>query len=139
MKNILVLCTGNSCRSVMAEALINHLGAGAYKAVSAGSKPAGFVHPKSIETLNRHGIEAGVPRSKSWDEFQGHNFDLVITVCDAAASESCPIFLGQHEKLHWSTPDPATATGSEENITAAFDEAFTMLKSRIEKELISHA
>lgn len=67
MKNVLVLCTGNSCRSVMAEALINHLGAGIYKAVSAGSKPAGYVHPKSIETLKRHGIEAGTPRSKSWD------------------------------------------------------------------------
>ncbi len=120
----------------MAEALINHLGAGGYKAFSAGSKPAGYVHPKSIETLKRHSIEAGSPRSKSWDEFDGQNFDLVITVCDAAAAESCPVFLGKHEKLHWSTPDPADATGNEEEINAAFDEAFTMLKSRIEKELL---
>lgn len=136
---ILILCTGNSCRSIMAEALINHLGDGSYKAFSAGSKPAGYVHPKSIETLKRHGIDAGKPRSKSWDEFDGQNFDLVITVCDAAASESCPVFLGQQKKLHWSTPDPATATGSEEEITAAFDEAYKMLKTRIEKELINHA
>lgn len=136
MKNVLVLCTGNSCRSVMAEALINHLGAKGYKAVSAGSKPAGYVHPKSIETLSRHGIEAGNPRSKSWDEFEGQSFDLVITVCDAAASESCPVFFGQHKKLYWSTPDPAAATGSEEEINAAFDEAFTMLKDRIESELL---
>lgn len=136
MKNVLVLCTGNSCRSVMAEALINHLGAGVYKAVSAGSKPAGYVHPKSVETLKRHGIEAGNPRSKSWDEFDGQSFYLVITVCDAAASEACPVFLGGHEKRHWSTPDPAAATGSEDDINAAFDEAYNMLKSRIESELL---
>lgn len=120
----------------MAEALINHLGAGAYKAVSAGSKPANYVHPKSLETLQRHGIEAGSPRSKSWDEFEGQTFDLVITVCDAAASEPCPVFFGAHKKLHWSTPDPADATGSEKEIDAAFDEAFVMLKKRVENELL---
>lgn len=136
MKNVLILCTGNSCRSVMAEALINHLGAGSCNAFSAGSKPAGYVHPKSIETLKRHGIEAGSPRSKSWDEFEGQSFDLVITVCDAAASEACPVFLGSHKKLHWPTPDPATATGSEEEINAAFDEAYNKLKARIESELL---
>ncbi|MCD8570779.1 MAG: arsenate reductase ArsC [Alphaproteobacteria bacterium] len=132
VQKILVLCTGNSCRSVMAEALLNHLGQGGIEAVSAGSAPAGYVHPKSIETLKRHGINPGVPRSKSWDEFAGQSFDLVITVCDAAAAESCPVFLGRHEKLHWSTPDPAKAQGSEVEIQAAFDEAFEMLKSRIE-------
>lgn len=136
VKKVLILCTGNSCRSIMAEALINQLGAGRYKAVSAGSKPAGHIHPKSIETLERHGIEVGEPRSKPWDEFEGTNFDLVITVCDAAAAESCPVFLGKHEKLHWSTPDPAAVTGSEDDITAAFDQAFNMLKSRIESELL---
>lgn len=135
MKRALVLCTGNSCRSIMAEALINALGTGRYEAVSAGSNPAGYVHPKSIETLNRHGISVSNPRSKSWDEFAGQPFDLVITVCDAAAAESCPAFLGKHEKLHWSTPDPAKATGTEEEINAAFDEAFGMLKHRIETEL----
>lgn len=135
MKNVLVLCTGNSCRSVMAEALINQLGTGRYRAVSAGSKPAGYVHPKSIDTLKRHGIDPGSPRSKSWDEFAGQHFDLVITVCDAAAAESCPVFLGNHEKLHWSTPDPAAAKGSEEDINAAFDNAFSLLKKRIEEDL----
>jgi arsenate reductase len=136
VKTVLVLCTGNSCRSVMAEMLINHLGAGRYKAVSAGSFPAGYVHPKSIETLKRHGIEAGEPRSQSWDEFTNQKLDLVITVCDQAASEQCPTFLGDYEKLHWSTPDPAKAEGTEEVINVAFDEAFQMLKGRIERELL---
>lgn len=119
----------------MAEALINYLGEGV-KAVSAGSFPAGYIHPKSVETLKRHGIEAGKPRSKSWNEFAGRSFDLVITVCDQAASESCPIILGKYEKLHWSTPDPAKAEGTEKEIDRAFDDAFQMLKNRIEKELL---
>lgn len=136
MKRVLVLCTGNSCRSIMAETLINDLGTGRYEAVSAGSNPAGYVHPKSIETLKCHGLDAGQPRSKSWDEFIGQHFDLVITVCDAAAAESCPAFLGKHEKLHWSTPDPAKAIGTEDEINVAFDEAFFMLKHRIETELL---
>lgn len=136
MKRVLVLCTGNSCRSVMAEALFNHLGKGTIEAVSAGSNPAGYVHPKSIETLKRHGIDPGNPSSKSWDEFTGQHFDLVVTVCDAAAAESCPAFISPVQKLHWSTPDPAKATGTEEEINAAFDEAFLMLKNRIETELL---
>ncbi|MDP2384121.1 MAG: arsenate reductase ArsC [Nitrospirota bacterium] len=129
---VLVLCTGNSCRSVMAEALINHLGRGRYQAWSAGSAPAGYVHPKSIETLQRHRIPPGQPRSKSWDEFATLSFDLVITVCDQAAGESCPLFPGKPKKLHWSTPDPGKATGSETGIDAAFDKAFLMLKDRVE-------
>jgi arsenate reductase len=135
MKKVLVLCTGNSCRSVMAEALINQLRQGEYQAVSAGSFPAGYVHPKSIETLKRHGIDPGEPRSQSWDDFAGQHFDYVITVCDAAANETCPVFQGQYQRLHWSTPDPAKAEGSEADIEAAFDEAFFMLKTRIEQEL----
>lgn len=134
-KRALVLCTGNSCRSVMAEALINQLGKGNYQAVSAGSFPAGYVHPKSIETLTRHGIDPGNPRSKSWDEFAEQSFDLVITVCDQAAGETCPLFSGQPKKLHWSTPDPAKATGSEAEIKVAFDEAFNMLKARVQELL----
>jgi arsenate reductase len=136
MKNVLVVCTGNSCRSVMAEALINHLGKGRYQAFSAGSSPAGFVHPKSIETLQRHGVNSGDPRSKSWIEFIDQPLDLLITVCDQAASESCPAFPGAYTKLHWSTPDPASAAGSEADINAAFDAAFAMLKKRIEQELL---
>ena len=120
----------------MAEVLINHMGEGQYKAVSAGSFPAGYVHPKSIEILERHGINAGEPRSKSWDEFANQNFDLVITVCDQAASESCPIFLGNYQKKHWSTPDPAKAVGTDDEIDQAFDDAFQMIKERIETELL---
>ncbi len=136
MQRVLVLCTGNSCRSIMTEALINALGAGRYEAVSAGSTPTGYVHPKSIDTLKRHGINAGTPRSKSWDEFAGQRFDMVITVCDTAAAESCPAFLGNQEKVYWSIPDPAKTTGTEEKIHASFDEAFLMLKQRIETELL---
>jgi arsenate reductase len=136
MKKILVLCTGNSCRSVMAESLINHLGKGKYEAVSAGSFPAGYVHPESMQALRRNGIDVGEPYSKSWDEFAGHAFDYVITVCDQAASEHCPAFLGEYHKLHWSTPDPAKAEGTEEDIRQAFDEALQMLRKRIEDELL---
>ena len=135
MKNILVVCTGNSCRSIMAEALINHFKPNLYRAVSAGSFPTGYVHPGSIATLARHGIEHGTPRSKSWDEFAGQSFDLVITVCDEAASEVCPVFSGPAKKLHWGTPDPAKVEGSEEDVRAAFDRAFNELRTRIENEL----
>ncbi len=129
---VLVLCTGNSCRSVMAEALINDLHRGRYQAWSAGSHPTGHVHPKSIETLTRHGMDPGRPRSKSWNEFADQPFDLVITVCDQAVGESCPLFQGAPTKMHWSTPDPAQATGSDAEVNAAFDEAFLMLKKRVE-------
>lgn len=130
---VLVLCTGNSCRSIMAEALINNLHHGRYQAWSAGSHPAGYVHPKSIETLKRHGIDPGQSRSKSWNEFVDQQFDLVITVCDQAAGESCPLLQGSPTKMHWSTPDPAKAIGSDLEINCAFDEAFLMLKKRVEK------
>lgn len=133
---VLVLCTGNSCRSIMAEALINDLGQGRFQAWSAGSFPTGHVHPRSLDTLRRHGIDPGQPRSKSWNELSRQPFDLVITVCDQAAGESCPIFPGQPRKLHWSTPDPAKAQGTESEIAAAFDRAFLLLKTRIE-ELIT--
>ena len=132
---VLVLCTGNSCRSVMAEALINDLGHGRYQAWSAGSVPVGYVHTKSIETIKRHGIDPGQPRNKSWDEFAEQSFDLVITVCDQAAGESCPLFPGNPKKLHWSTLDPAKVTGSEAEIDAAYDKAFFMLKNRVEDVL----
>ena len=117
----------------MAEALLNHLGRGRYLASSAGSVPAGYVHSKSIETLQRHGIGPGQPRSKSWNECAAQSFDLVITVCDQAAGETCPLFPGSPKKLHWSTPDPVKATGSINEIDAAFDKAFFMLKNRVEE------
>ena len=134
-REVLVVCTGNSCRSIMAEALINALGGGRYRAMSAGSRPAGYVHPKALETLARHGIDAGEPQSQSWDEYAGESFDYVITVCDSAAAESCPAFPGRFERLHWSTPDPAGATGTDAEIDAAFEQAFQMLKARLEQEL----
>lgn len=133
VKQVLILCTGNSCRSIMAEALVNHLGKGRVRARSAGSSPAGYVHPQSLKTLERHGIDPGRPSSKSWNEFADQAFDLVITVCDQAAGESCPLFPGKPEKLHWSTPDPAKARGTDAEIEAAFDRAFFMLKERIER------
>ena len=136
MQQVLVLCTGNSCRSIMAEAMINQLGKGQYEAVSAGSQPAGYVHPKSIATLRRHGIGVGQARSKSWDEFTNRSFDLVITVCDRAAAESCPVFPGAPRKLHWSIPDPAEALGPDDQIDRAFDEALQLLRARIEQELL---
>lgn len=132
VQRVLVLCTGNSCRSVMAEALFNHLGQGRIEAQSAGSHPAGYVHPLSLRTLERHGVAFDNLWSKSWDEFAGQSFDLVVTVCDAAAAEHCPVFLGPVKKLHWSTPDPAKATGTDEEVSSAFDEAYLMLRSRIE-------
>ncbi|MCC6715202.1 MAG: arsenate reductase ArsC [Gammaproteobacteria bacterium] len=132
MKRALILCTGNSCRSVMAEALFNELGRGRYQAFSAGSIPAGHVHPQAIATLRRHGVEPGQPRSKSWDEFAGQPFDLVITVCDEATGETCPAFTGEVRRLHWSTPDPAKAAGGKEDMRCAFDLAYSQLRARIE-------
>ncbi len=134
---VLVLCTGNSCRSIMAEALINHLGQGRFQAWSAGSHPAGYVHPGSIATLKRHGVDPGQPRSKSWDEMTTRIFDLVITVCDQAAAEACPIFAGQPRKLHWSIPDPGRTSGTEAEIQAAFDQTFFLLKERIHGLLVT--
>ena len=94
MQKILVLCAGNSCRSIMAEALINHFCKNNFKAVSAGRNPAGYIHQETIETLKRNGIAPGIFRSKSWDEFSGQSFALIIKVCDQAANEICPILLG---------------------------------------------
>jgi arsenate reductase len=116
----------------MAEALINHLGKGRYQAWSAGSHPAGYVHPGSITTLRRHRIDPGQPRSKSWNDMTTQSFDVIITVCDQAAGEVCPIFPGQPRKLHWSIPDPGRVRGTEDEITAAFDQTFLLLKTRIE-------
>ncbi|MDP2205634.1 MAG: arsenate reductase ArsC [Alphaproteobacteria bacterium] len=134
--NVLFLCTGNSCRSVMAEALLNHLGQGRFAAHSAGSQPTGKVHPGALATLARHGISAGAPQSKSWDVFAKMPLDIVVTVCDSAAAESCPLFISAAgtppQKLHWSTPDPAHVGGSPDQIVEAFDTAFFMLKERIE-------
>jgi len=134
---ILFICTGNSCRSIMAEAITNHYSNGRYLSFSAGSVPTGEVHPKALKTLDNHGIKPNAPRSKSWNEFKSESIDLVITVCDQAAQESCPIFPGHPKILHWSIPDPAKVKGSEMQINNEFEEVFSQLKQRIEKELLS--
>ena len=107
-KKILVLCTGNSCRSIMAEGLINHFGKDDFQAFSAGSKPTGNVHPMSLKTLKKSGIFKADYKSQSWDEFSDINFDLVITVCDNAAGESCPVYLSSAPQVHWGVVDAAT-------------------------------
>lgn len=134
---VLFLCTGNSARSIMAEAILNSMGRPRFVALSAGSHPTGVVNPKSLETLKRHNIECGELRSQSWDECSSTKVDLVVTVCDQAAGESCPLFHGSPEKRHWSIPDPARVSGTDEEIATAFDEAFRLLHTRIEQEILS--
>lgn len=131
MLKILILCTGNSCRSILAEALLNHLGQGRVQAFSAGSKPAGEVHPKSLALLQSKGISTEGLRSKSWDEFGDTAFDAVITVCDNAAGEACPLFPGAPVKAHWGVPDPAGATGTDAEIMQVFASACATLEARI--------
>ncbi len=117
-KKVLFLCTGNSCRSQMAEAIVNARFGDRWEAVSAGTEPAGYVHPKAVAVLGEIGIEhEGV--SKNTEQFRGIDFDLVVTVCDDAA-ENCPVWLGKGKRVHMGFPDPAKAEGSEEEILAAF-------------------
>jgi arsenate reductase (thioredoxin) len=105
-KKILFLCTGNSARSIMAEAIMNHLSKGKYIAYSAGSRPAGKINPLAIKVLEAHNIPTHKLKSKSWDEFIGKDFDIIVTVCNNAADESCPVFPPNFQKLHWDIPDP---------------------------------
>jgi arsenate reductase len=141
MKKILVLCTGNSCRSIMAEGLINHFGKENFQAFSAGSNPAGYVHPMSIKTLEKSGIFKSDYKIQSWDDFSDIDFDLVITVCDNAAGEACPVYLSSAPKVHWGVEDPAKFEGSEEEIENEFQRIFTILAKRthamVEKYSIS--
>jgi arsenate reductase len=131
MLKVLVLCTGNSCRSVMAEGLLNHHGKDKILAFSAGSFPTGTVHPLSLATLKRHGINDQGYRSKSWDEFKGQPIDILITVCDNAAGEACPIFPGKPLKTHWGVPDPAHAKGTQAEIDSVFSSVFLILERRV--------
>lgn len=131
MKNILFLCTGNSCRSIMAEGLMRHYGEGKFNSFSAGSNPTGDVHPISLKTLEVEGINAEGFYSKSWDELESTNIDIVITVCDNAAGESCPVFLGKVVKAHWGVSDPAKFKGTEEETNQEFKRICDILKSRI--------
>ena len=132
--NVLFLCTGNSARSIMAEAMLNQLGAGKYRAFSAGSQPAGQVHPQALEMLKRNAFGTEGLRSKSWDEFatpDAPQMDFVLTVCDNAQAETCPLWPGQPMSAHWGVPDPASVTSSAEAQQQAFAEAFRLLHRRI--------
>lgn len=134
-KTVLVLCTGNSARSILGEALFNHLGAGRIRAYSAGSKPSGKVNPVALETLEGHGIPLpDAPRSKSWDEFAAPGavqIDYIFTVCASAAGETCPVWPGHPATAHWAIPDPAHVEPIEAR-RAAFEVAYQQLRRRIE-------
>jgi arsenate reductase len=132
--NVLFLCTGNSARSIMAEAILNKVGAGRFRAHSAGSRPKGHVHPETLRLLQSLNCDTSAFRSKSWQEFTkpgAPEFDFVFTVCDNAAAETCPLWPGQPMTAHWGVPDPAEATGSEAEIALAFKDAYRMLNRRI--------
>ena len=132
--NVLFLCTGNSARSVMAETLLNHWGKGLFQAYSAGSHPAGRLHPLTLDLLARLNFPVAALRSKSWDEFAAPAapvMDFVFTVCDQAAGEVCPIWPGQPITAHWGFPDPASFSGTEAEKRAFFAEVFRQIESRI--------
>ena len=129
--HILFLCTGNSCRSILAEATFNHLAPAGMRAMSAGSQPTGEVHPRSIVLLKSKGIATEGYFSKSWDNLPSVP-DVVITVCGNAAGETCPAYLGNVIRAHWGVEDPAKATGSNAEISASFEQAYQILRKRIE-------
>ena len=136
--NILVLCTGNSCRSILAEAMLNELGKNRIQAFSAGSNPTGTPNPNAISLLKRQRIDTEFARSKSWDEFTAENsppLDLIITVCDNAANETCPIWNGAPITVHWGIPDPADVVEPQEAVTAAFQKTWQQLEQRITRFL----
>ena len=135
LKNVLFLCTGNSARSILAEAALNQLGAGRFRAWSAGSRPTGAPNPFALTLLARKGIDTGFARSKSWDEFAGPDapkMDFVFTVCDSAAAEECPYWPGQPVSAHWGLPDPAAVSGTDAEKAQAFAETWAAMTRRIE-------
>ncbi|HEX4322915.1 MAG TPA: arsenate reductase ArsC [Acidobacteriaceae bacterium] len=132
--NVLILCTGNSARSIMAEAILNHKGKGGFTAYSAGSHPSGEPRPDALSQIESAGMSIDGLRSKSWDEFAGSDapqMDFVFTVCDNAAKEACPYWPGQPMTAHWGIPDPAAVQGTPEEISRAYRDAFVVLDRRI--------
>jgi arsenate reductase (thioredoxin) len=132
--NVLFLCTGNSARSIIGEAILNKLGAGNFRAYSAGSQPKGQINPNTNQLLQSLGYDTSAYRSKSWDEFAkagDPKFDFVFTVCDSAATEACPVWPGQPMTAHWGIADPAEATGTPAEVALAFKEAYRLLNQRI--------
>ena len=133
--NVLFLCTGNSARSIIAEALLNVLGKGRFRAYSAGSQPSGHVQPMAAQLAQSLGYDISLIRSKSWDEFAvpgAPEMDIVVTVCDNAAGEACPVWLGHPALAHWGVPDPVAATGDEDTRRHAYTAAFATLRRRVE-------
>ena len=134
--NVLFLCTANSARSVLGESLLNHLGRGRFRGYSAGSHPRGEVNPFALRVIESAGMATSGLRSKSWEEFAGSGaapMDIVITVCDNAAGEACPIWPGRPASAHWGIADPAAVTGSDETRLAAFRDALDTLRASIER------
>lgn len=132
--NVLFLCTANSARSILAEALLNHLGQGRFRAFSAGSQPLGRVNPLALELLKDSGLDATAARSKDWEEFAvpgAPHMDMIVTVCDAAAGETCPAWPGQPLTAHWSIPDPAAVQGDDHSKRHAFKTAYLDLEARV--------
>ena len=132
--NVLFLCTGNSARSIMAEAILNREGRGKFRAFSAGSNPKGKVHPYAIDLLRKLNFEVGALHSKDWKDFASPDapkLDIAFTLCDDAAAEPCSVWPGQPMTAHWGLPDPAAATGNEAEVRLAFADAFRMLNNRI--------
>lgn len=132
--HILILCTGNSARSILGEAILAELGGDRIRSFSAGSKPKGEPHPGALRLLARKGIDTGPFRSKSWNEFTGPGaprIDVAITVCDNAAQETCPVFVGAPIKAHWGLPDPADVTGDDRAFDAAFEATWLALDARV--------
>lgn len=134
-KKFLFICTHNRCRSILSEAITNHLANGKIIAYSAGSQPAGQVHPLSIKYLNERGVPTDGLKSQSWDDFESIEPDVVITVCDSAANEQCPVWFGNCVKVHWGLPDPSKMKGSEEEIKSVFFKVMDTIEARMRKVL----
>lgn len=132
---ILYICTHNRCRSILSEAITNHLSAGRIIAKSAGSQPSGEVHPLSLKYLSEAGISIDGLRSQSWDDFEGFAADVVVTVCDSAAGETCPLWFGDSVKVHWGLSDPSKLQGSEAELAAAFKATIQEISQRVQQLL----